>query len=119
MANAEYTAGTLTQFANGGKSFDLAITNSASTTGWFNYQNFTQGQITMKTGNTGVTLTFYANAKQGGELAAAQTGAGAAVTLTVAAAKTYPIPATLAGAHQIAIVSNVAGPETIQVNLKP
>ena len=119
MPNAEYTSGTLTPYQNGAKSFDLALTNAAGTTGWFDYTNFSKGQLTIPTGVTGVTLTFHANSKHGGELAPAQDGAGAAVTLTVAAAKSYPIPVALAGAHQVAIVSNVAGPETIEVLLKP
>ena len=76
---------------------------------------FTSGQIHIPTAETYVTLTYY-TASPSGTLYAAQNATPAAITQTVAADKSYPIPTQLFGANRIQIRANVAG--NIRVTLK-
>lgn len=98
----------------------LAITNDKDTTGILRHSRFRGGTFTVPAGVTGVTFTFYTRSRPGGSLMAAYSDAQppVAVVRTVAASRSYAIPADIVGAYEIAIVSNVAGPETIEVNVK-
>lgn len=98
----------------------LAITNDKATTGILRYSRFLTGTFTVPAGVAGVTFTFFTRSRPGGSLMAAYTDAEppVAISRTVAASRSYQIPTALAGAYEIAIVSNVAGPETIEVNVK-
>lgn len=73
------------------------------------------GEISIPHSATYVTLTYYIAAPSG-TLYAAQDTSGSAVTQTVAADKSYPMPSVLFGAGKIQIRANAAG--NIIVNLK-
>lgn len=98
----------------------LSITNDKDTTGVIPFSRYRGGSITLPAVVTGVTLTFWSRSRKGGTLGAHYSDAQPPVATqrTVAASRSYAIPAELVGAYEIAIVSNVAGPETIELNLK-
>jgi len=73
------------------------------------------GEIAIPHAETYVTLTYYV-AMPAGAYYAAQDSTGTAITQTVAADKSYPIPSALFGAGKIQIRANVAG--NIILNLK-
>lgn len=72
------------------------------------------GEIAIPSAETYVTLTYYV--KMGGNYYAAQDATPAAITQTVAADKSYPLPSSLFGASVIQIRANAAG--NIRINLK-
>lgn len=98
----------------------LQITNDKDTTGILSFIRFRNGTFTVPAGVTGVTFTFYVRSRPGGSLLALYSDAQppVATVRTVAASRSYTLPAECAGAYEVAIVSNVAGPETIEVSLK-
>jgi hypothetical protein len=124
MANAVPTDEKSAFISRSGASrqFKLPLSNDAATTGKFVFKGFDVGNITLPAGFLGTLLTFYSSSWEGGLLAPAYTDAEppVAVTRTVSAGKSYPIPAALAGAHEIGILSNQAAgaTEIIQVQLK-
>lgn len=98
----------------------VAITDSIETTGVIRYAEFSQGQIVLPVGLSTTSLTFYARAINGGSLVAAKSDAEppVAISRTVAAGDSIPIPKDLSGAYEIAIVSDAVGPEEIEVSAK-
>ncbi len=74
-----------------------------------NIEHYGSGQIAIPTGSTITTLTYHIAPAVGGTYLPAQDTSGAAVTQTVGAAKSYPIPAVLFGAAAIKIVTNADG----------
>lgn len=95
---------------------DAALTTSAATTPEISIAIFGSGQIHIPTGSTITTLTYHTAPNSGGTYLPAQDASGSAVTQTVAATKSYPIPAVLFGAAQIRIVANAAG--NVSISLK-
>ncbi len=95
---------------------DVALTTSAATTPEISISIFGSGQIHIPTGSSITSLTYYTAPNSGGTYLPAQDASGSAVTQTVAATKSYPIPAILFGAAQIRIVANAAG--TVSLSLK-
>jgi len=79
-------------------------------------QDFAGGEIFNPTGNTVATLTFYVAPSVDDTFIAAYDSAGAAVTLTVASGKAYPIPAAVFGAGALQITGDVA--DTIHLTFK-
>lgn len=77
--------------------------------------NYASGEVAIPNGLTMVTLTYYVAAPSG-TLYAAQDATGAAITQTVAANKSYPIPSALFGSSRIQIRADVAG--TVGIVLK-
>lgn len=73
------------------------------------------GEIYIPNGSAITTLTYY-TAYPNGTYFAAYDSAGAAVTQTVAADRSYPIPAAMFGASLIQIRANAAG--TVHITLK-
>lgn len=98
----------------------LALTNDIGTTGVIPFARFNGGSFTLPAAVAGVTFTFWSKSRNGGTFGAQYSDAQppVATVRTVAASRSYKIPEELAGAYEIAIVSNVAGPETIELNLK-
>lgn len=94
----------------------LVLTTDPLTTPTIEIGMFASGQIHIPTGATMVTLTYYSAPQTGDPFLPMQDAAGAAVTQTVAAAKSYPIPAIVFGAANIRITGNVAG--AVSVSLK-
>lgn len=74
------------------------------------------GRFQVPTGSDITTLTWYDAPKPGGTYVAAHDSEGNAVTQTVSAAKSYPIPTALQGAGAIKAVGDAAG--TIAVYMK-
>lgn len=81
------------------------------------------GMIHVPAGSSITTLTFYVSDKIGGTYLPAYTEQNAAVALTVAASRAYPIPlslnqvlSALEGAGAFKMIGNVAG--TVNVSLK-
>lgn len=95
---------------------NVEVTAAIGTTGEFNYGDFEYGRIHVLDGSAATTLTFHtapaqtaAGSKQAaGDYEAAYDGAGtpAAVTLTVAANRSYPIPTALQGAEFVKAVGD-------------
>ena len=98
----------------------LVITNDVATTGVIDYARFRGGSFIVPTGAAGATFTFYAKTRRGGTFRAAHTDAEppVAITRTVAADKHYVIPVDLIDAYAILILSDQAGPITLNVCLK-
>lgn len=98
----------------------LSVTNDIETTGSFSFRGFAGGQIVLAAGLSTTLLTFYARATPDGTMGAAKTDEAtpAAITRVVAAGDSIPIPKELFGAYEIAIVSDDAGPETLEILLK-
>lgn len=84
------------------------------------FSEYSGGEIYVPTGSPITSLTFYVAPKFDGTYVAAydssSMAAPAAIVLTVAAARAYPIPADLFGAGAILMVGNAAG--TVYVTLK-
>lgn len=76
---------------------------------------YSSGQVSVLTGETVVTLTYYI-ASPSGTYYAAYDASWSAITQTVAADKSYPIPSALFGAAKIQIRGNVAG--NLSIDLK-
>lgn len=93
---------------------DTAVGNSSV----INYGDFEKGMVSIPTGSTITTLTWYASSSEGGTYLPAYSSAAvpAAVTQTVSAGQTYPIPSDLNGARFLKIVGNAAG--VVGVTLK-
>lgn len=77
---------------------------------------FASGQVYVPSGSALTTLTFHSAPNSSGVYLPAQTGAGAALTLTVEAGKCYPIPATIFGAALMKMTGNADG--VVHLSLK-
>lgn len=88
----------------------VAITTALGTTKAIPFAGYAGGRIYIPTGAGVSTLTFYDSTKEDGVFLASYDDAAspAAITLTVSAAKSYPIPAKLFGAGAIKIVGDAA-----------
>ena len=101
----------------------LSTTAAIGTTPELNYGEYASGMVHVPNGETAVTLTWWAS-HDGITYEAALHVVDAALTpltyvataQTVAANGSYPIPAALAGAKYLKIVSNVAA--TLHLSLK-
>ena len=98
----------------------VALTTSSATTPTISYEKANSGTIHIPTGSTITTLTWYSGytapatstaAESATVFVAAYDSAGtpAAVTQTVSAAKSYPIPAALAGCRFLRVTGDAAG----------
>ena len=94
----------------------LTLNTALNTTPEIDIAEFGQGEIYIPSGSTITSLTFNVCPYSGGVYLPAQDTTGAAVTLTVAAAKAYPLPAVIFGAALLKIVTNAAG--AVFINLK-
>lgn len=97
----------------------LSLTASAATTGEIiDYDEFVGGRVHLPTGSSITTLTFHDSYDDGTTFSAAWDDAAtpAAVTRTVAADKSYPIPDALFACERIRIVADAA--ENVEVVLK-
>ena len=92
----------------------VATTVAASTE--IQYGEWSSGMVHIPSGVTTVTLTWYTAEIEGGTYLAAQDYNGTAVTQTVAASKSYPIPLALIGAVAIKAKGDAAG--SMHVTLK-
>lgn len=82
------------------------------------FGGYAGGRIYVPAGSTITTLTFYDAPSEDGTFLASYDDAAtpAAITLTVSAGKSYPIPPKLFGAGAIKMLGNAAG--TVHVCLK-
>lgn len=87
----------------------VAAAATLADSGAIDYRRYNSGHYTV-TGATTTSLTWYSSHEDvTASYVAAYSEANAAVTVTVATARRYPIPAALAGAHYIRAVANNAG----------
>jgi hypothetical protein len=85
---------------------DQTLADSAS----IDYRRYSGGRFTIPNGSTITTLTWHsADEDVDASFIAAYTEANAAITQTVAADRTYPIPASLASAAYIRATGNADG----------
>lgn len=102
------------------ETFDTAVvlTTSSSTTPTISFQRSVAGMVHIPSGSSITTLTWYsgytapatsAAAESATVFVAAQDSSGTAVTQTVAAAKSYPIPIALAGSRYLRVTGDAAG----------
>lgn len=90
---------------------DTAVGNSSV----INYGDFEKGMVLVPSGSSLTTLTWHASDVEGGAYLPAYNAAGA-ITQTVAAGRSYPIPSDLNGARFLRITGDVAG--VVGVTLK-
>jgi len=105
----------LDRLANTIPTVTIGITTPANSTEIV-YSGYAHGRIYVPTGSIITLLAWYDAEKPGGTYLASLDADGVAVTQTVAAAKSYPIPDALSGARAIKAVGDAAG--TIAVSLK-
>lgn len=98
----------------------VTITASAATTGQLAYKGIAHGVIYVPTGSSLTSLAFHNVAIVSGSPVVATNAHkdedGNAISLTVAAATSYPMPTALSGGDEWAIVGNTTG--TIYVHCK-
>lgn len=94
--------------------YTAAITAAVGTTADISYGGYSGGTIHIPTGSGLTSLTFHS--RTGGNNYALYDSTGSAVTLTVAADRSYPIPAACFGCELLRIVGNTTG--NIIVTLK-
>jgi len=97
----------------------ISITTSVATTPIIDKSGFPWGRIYIPAGSSITTLTFYdqphstatdgKTAKSTDAYFTAKDSAGAAVTLTVAAGESYPMPEAVATSPNLRITGNAAG----------
>lgn len=73
------------------------------------YGAYASGSIYVPAGSSMTTLTWFACETVDGTYLAAEDAASAAVTQTVAASQSHPIPVALAGARFIKATANASG----------
>lgn len=95
----------------------IDLTTALGTTPVIPYGSYTHGTIQV-TGASITSLTWYTCDTETGTFIAAYSSAAtpAAIAQTVSAAKSYPIPADLAGARWLKCVANAAG--AVEISLK-
>ena len=96
----------------------LTVATSAGNSAVLPFGGYASGRIYVPAGSSITTLTFYDAPYAEGTFIASYDDAGtpAAITLSVGAGKSYPIPAKLFGAGAIKMVGDAAG--TVDVSLK-
>lgn len=82
------------------------------------YGEYTSGMVHLANGNTITELTWYAAPKAGGTYEPAYDYDGVAITQTVAADQSHPIPLALIGNIAIKAVTTAGTADTIDVSLK-
>lgn len=80
------------------------------------FGDFANGMVYIPAGSSLTTLTWHASTELSGTYLAAEDAASAAVTQTVAASQSHPIPVALSGARFLKITGNAAG--VVGVTLK-
>lgn len=88
---------------------DVVLNTAIGTTGEMLFGEFSSGMVFIPAGSSVTTLTWWAAPEGGGTYLAAYDYDGVAVTQTVSASKSYPIPLALLGCRAIKAVTNVAG----------
>ena len=88
--------------------FSAALTTDLTTPA-LAWGGMAHGHVIVPTGLSGVTLTFYAAEKLDGTYLPCYTAAGVAITLTVAAGRSYELPAGLFGVCFCKVTFDVAG----------
>lgn len=88
---------------------EYSLNTAESTTPEILYGDFEYGIIFIPSGSPITSLTFYAAPESGGDFLPLYDVTNAAVTMTVAAGRAYPIPAECIAAKAIKIVSDAAG----------
>ena len=96
----------------------VAVTASLATTGQIPYHDMSGGRVHIPAGSSITSLTWYDATDLGGTFLAAYDSAAtpAAITQTVSAEKSYPIPVDLFGARVLKVVGNAEG--TVTISLK-
>ena len=80
------------------------------------FGNYSMGMVHVPSGSTITQLTWYDAPVRGGTYLTSYDADGVAVTQTVVAARSYPIPLALAGAVALKIVGDAEG--SVDVTLK-
>lgn len=88
---------------------DIAADTAVGTTAEIAYVDREHGEFVVPSGSSITSITWHAAEKPGGTYGAAQDESGTAVTQTVAAGESHPIPDALRGAGAIKPVTNAAG----------
>lgn len=99
----------------------LVVDTAVGNSGEINYGDFEKGMVSIPAGSSLTTLTWHSSvtgANRNGTYLPAFSSAAvpAAVTQTVSAGKSYPIPVDLFGARFLKITGNAAG--VVGVTLK-
>lgn len=96
----------------------LTVDTAVGNSGVINYGDFEKGMVLVPSGSSLTTLTWHTSETEGGTYVPAYSSAAvpAAVTQTVSAGKSYPIPSDLNGARFLKITGNAAG--VVGVTLK-
>tara|TARA_R100001594_G_scaffold137007_1_gene179730 strand:- start:510 stop:833 length:324 start_codon:yes stop_codon:yes gene_type:complete len=95
---------------------DVTVATAIADSDEIDYGEFARGQIHVPSGSSITTLTFHTSHKPGGDYEAAYDSSNAAVTMTVAADRSYPIPVDLIGARVFKMTGDAAG--TVHLSLK-
>ena len=94
----------------------IAVGTAVASSEPIGYGLYSSGSVYVPAGSSLTTLTWHACETKDGTYLAAEDAASTAVTQTVAASQTHPIPVALLGARFIKATGNAAG--TIGVTLK-
>lgn len=98
----------------------VSVTTSATTTPAISFSEFAGGTLYIPTGSSITSLTFHASPHVGGTFYPAYDDSSmsspAAIVLTVAANRCYPIPSSLFGSGAFKMVSDAAG--TVYLSMK-
>lgn len=102
----------------------VAVTDDVATTGEINFRRMVGGTVYIPDGSGLTSLTFHVAPDLGGTYLplqnsptiASPAGTPVAVTMTVAQAKAYPLPAELFGAVGVKMVGNTSG--SVDISLK-
>ena len=81
-------------------------------------REYAGGTILFRASETMVTLTFYAGEQPSGTFEQLYDTVNAAVSMTVAADRAYPLPDECYGAHILKLIGNVAATQAVDVCLK-
>lgn len=95
---------------------EVTVDTTAAASEEINYGGYSGGMVFIPAGSSVTTLTWWAAEKPGGTYLAAQDRDSDAITQTVAASESHPIPIDLYGCRAIKAVTNAAG--TMAVSLK-
>lgn len=96
---------------------DKTLNTAVGTTPEIDWRGATKATIHIPTGSSITSLTYHSAAKPGGTFRPLyKEDATTAVTQTVAAARSYDVPAACFGAGALKIVVNVAG--AVEISIK-
>ena len=94
------------------RNFSFTLDSTLGDTPEIPIGEYASGQINIPAASSITSLTYYASPTSGGTYLAAQDGSGALVQ-TVAASKSYQMPAAIFGAGNIKILTNADGAVTM------